>query len=153
MPIEWGSFSIGTLFGSLVTCLINHFLAGSRDRDRRRLDRFQTSADRFAAAIHTQLKGLYPEPVDWPKDVGEHLRQVNGRLQMAVADFQRVLSDGGAKHFDADWKIYRDHCKKDIPEQCSMANVLYGKGPKIPGAQQLLKHDIDILLTYTQKKA
>ena len=153
MPLAWGSFSFGTLCGILVTSLINHFLAGRRDRDGRRLDRFQNSADRFAAEIHAQLKGLYPEPVDWPKNVGEHLRQVNGRLQVAAADFRRVLSDGDANDFDTDWKTYRDHCQKEIPEQCSMANALYGKGPKTPEAQQLLKNDIDLLLMFTRKKA
>jgi len=68
--------------------MLSHWLAQRRDRKTAR----RNAAIAFQFAIFNALKGLYPLPEKWPKDIDRPLRDAFAALQMAVAHFRPFVA-------------------------------------------------------------
>jgi len=87
--------------------LASHRLASSRDsRSARR-----AAAVKFTEQIHRELNGLYPHPVNWPKDdhaIHHILSAAFPALQTAVAEFRPFIPWWKRWLFDRAWFRYRN---------------------------------------------
>lgn len=88
--------------------------------------RWSRKGDRRAGAcaelrrtFHTELRGLYPRPSNWPKGTGieQRLRQAFPALQAAVGTFRPYVPDGDKAAFDEAWLVYRTSTKREIDDQ------------------------------------
>jgi hypothetical protein len=130
--------------------------------------RFTNRADRRAAACAAfretfcrELRGLYPQPTDWPKGSGiEHqLKKVFPELQRAVATFRPYVPDKDKASFDGAWRNYHCATKRDVDDQCylhylNMTTTTlneFGGETVIPNdGKANFKRNVDRLLSFAQ---
>lgn len=92
--------------------IVNHF---GKSKDRR-----VAAAAQFRERVLSELKGLYPQQVEWPAGTGidHRLRQIFSELQAAVAAYRPYVSDKDKAAFDEAWLFYRTATKREIDVQC-----------------------------------
>lgn len=122
MPIELGSFSLGSVAGGIVGTIATHYLTKSRNTEERKIKEFNQAADTFRSTILAELEGLYPNPTNWPSQkmmIDKILRDKLPKLQIAVAEFKPFLSTSRQVAFEEAWFVYRvGKDGRDIDEQC-----------------------------------
>lgn len=92
--------------GACIAWLVPHRLSLARERRARRL----SAASVFRFAVITELKGLYPSPVQWPADAIRIIDVLEGKfsaLESAVVEFRCHLPFWSRWLFDRTWRIYR----------------------------------------------
>lgn len=90
------------LFAQLAT----HRLAGLREQQARRA----AACAAYRAALLEALRGLYPEPLDWPAEAPDIVSVLESRfapMQAAGAAFRPYLSWFARWQFDRAWNIFR----------------------------------------------
>ncbi|TFH08163.1 MAG: hypothetical protein E4H07_08110 [Nitrosomonadales bacterium] len=80
------------------------------------------AAKRFRLSIHSILSGLYPEPVNWPKDIGAYLRDRLPAMQEAVEDFKYDVPQERIPDYNKDWFGYRQFCDEITDDKCIAAD-------------------------------
>lgn len=109
-----GSFSLGALFGILITAILNHFLAKSRDKQNgqsqaRRLAGFQLQ-ESFADALNAVDPHVAEEEdacAVFSRSFKEHSK--------AIKLFRPHLSKKEREEFDKAWKEYYCYEDEEIP--------------------------------------
>lgn len=149
MPIELGSFSLGSVAGGIVGVIAGHYLTKSRNTEDREIKGSNDAAAKFRAAIITELTGLYPIPIDWPDDIGSRLNATSPKIQAAVEEFKPFVTDGTA--FNEAWLQYYTHYKHTIPKAFNLANKIY-ENEKIQSVRDEFKHNIENLLSFAKEK-
>jgi hypothetical protein len=109
-PIN-GAIITGTV--ALAGIFWTHRLARRRER--------KTSSQKFRQNILDLFQGLYPIASNWPKDpmdIDPILRAIFPKLQVAVAEFRRVVPFYYRRAFDRAWFRYRNAHEREIDDQC-----------------------------------
>jgi hypothetical protein len=135
--------------GALAMAFIVAYLAGLNNR----LNRLAIASTTFRNTILTELKGLYPIPSDWPKDINmldQRLRQVFPNLQIAVANFRPFVPWYWRWTFDRAWRIYRlGKDGREIDRQLYHQYISFSDNPNY---KENFKHNVDKLLSYAKQK-
>ena len=71
--------------------------------DRRR---HVTAAEHFRSTILAALSGLYPKPVNWPKDIEAHLYARLPAMREAFENFRRYVPQEHLRDYNRDWNNY-----------------------------------------------
>lgn len=163
MPIELGSFSLGSVAGGIVGAVVAHYLTKSRDTEDRKIKEFNQAAATFRNRVLTELEGLYPIPTNWPTDkmmIDKILKVKFPKLQIAVTEFKPFLPKSQQSAFDKAWLIYRvGKDGREIDEQCyydymPFLSTSVGVGLKTVTIdttetyKENFKHNVDNLLKY-----
>jgi hypothetical protein len=83
-----------------------------------RYARYAAACGAFRATFVTELQGLYPDPVQWPKGYGidKHLRDRFNALQAAYATFRPHVLSWRQAAFDDAWLTYYSSLKRPNEE-------------------------------------
>lgn len=65
-----------------------------------------SAAENFRSTILTALSGLYPEPVNWPKDIEAHLYARLPAMREAFENFRRHVPQEKLRDYNKDWENY-----------------------------------------------
>ncbi len=128
---------------------------------------FQNASIKFREAILNELGGIYPNPVNWPKDtlnIKHILKSKFTNLQVVVEEFRRALPWYKRKAFEEAWLCY--HCSpsyrkdKDYQEYSHYIPCIstYFVDEKqvtdettLESCKEAFKHNIDTLLKFAKK--
>jgi hypothetical protein len=133
MPVELGSFSFGFVAGGAVVGIINHLLAGVRDKQARHSKDFNEVAEALADMLRKERE--YPSPGS----------------EIDFFAFRRVLSQRELSRFDARVKEY-----ENTKNNCAIAlrdeNSIYVRiSDSYQDATPVIKA-IDELMKFTDRK-
>ena len=142
-------FSLGAIVGFLVRSLIDHLLAKSRTEEDRRIKGFNDAATKFRSTIINELVGLYPIPIDWPRDVAGRLNATFPKIQAAVEEFKPFVPTGEVKAFNKAWLQYYTHCKHTLPEAENIATRIF-EIEKSKQSREVFKYNVDLLLSFAK---
>ena len=124
-----------------------------------RYARYAAACGVFRATFATELQGLYPDPVQWPKGFGidKHLRSCFKPLQAAVTTFRPHVWPWDRAAFDEAWLTYYSSLMRKDEESY---DHYYGSGGvesrngliigrREPGdGKRYFKENIDRLLSF-----
>ncbi len=146
--------------GTLITVAIVAYLVGLNNKR----NRFAIASQQFRNTILTELKDIYPNPVNWPKDsinIEHILKSKFTNLQVVVEEFRRVLPWYKRKTFDKAWLCYRCSTGREIDIQCYHHYMPFISTSNIDGKQvtidnsktykETFKHNVDSLLKFAKK--
>lgn len=86
--------------------------------------RYRTiSSSNCRSSIHSILSGLYPEPTNWPKDVGKYLRDRLPAMQEVIEDFRRDIPQESIPAYNKDWENYCKFCNEITDDICAAADL------------------------------
>lgn len=120
----------------------------------------------FRSVIHSAFIGLYPTPVNWPKDNNTTMRILEEKfpaLEAAVVEFRRYLPFWKRKGFDRAWAHYISGGDRDETgaNQCYWQYVAHksegfenGKRYSVDTThtyKEAFKRNIDCLLSYAKE--
>lgn len=109
----------------------------------------EKAADDFRSTFYTELKGLYPNPIAWPRQIDSVLIEKLPRLQSAVARFKEFIPSEQHADFDAAWDRYCGFCRTEINDNLCRAAVMYSYHGSDPKAA-FRKH-VDELLEFSRQ--
>lgn len=139
--------SIGAVLGFLLKVAVEHLLSKSRTKEDRESVQFAAAANIFRSTVINELAGLYPDAIDFPKNIDEQLSRSIPNIQAAVAVFVSHLKGNKAAAFQDAWVKFRNVCKSEIPKQCESAEILYNDASPVK-AQAILRKHVDELLKF-----
>ena len=93
------------------------------------------------------LKGLYPLPEQWPKEIDLPLRNAFASLQMAVAHFRPFVPVSEQGSFDCAWFEYRCSTGRDIDVQSYHHYMAFGD---VPDPQGNFRRNVDALVRFAK---
>jgi hypothetical protein len=161
MPIEFGSFSLGTVVGGGVVGVTNHYLAKSRTAEERRIANFNKVASDFIKVVSDELKDIYPDPVNWPRNIDAFFKQKLPNLQAAVNTFSHVLPDDTRSAFLHAWTVYlkgedgREIDHHDYGQYVSYEGTAMINDEPVTiknDGKKNFKHNVDVLLKFAKPK-
>lgn len=109
-----GSFSLGALFGILVTAIINHFLAKSRDRENSKSQARHLAGIRLQESFVDALNAVDPHIAD-EEDAYTVLSRSFKEHSRAIKLFRPHLTDKEKQDFDRAWAEYYCYEDENIP--------------------------------------
>ena len=62
----------------------------------------------YRYTIETELSGMYPKPINWPKNVDKHLCALLPEMQDNFETLRVFLPQDLLKDYNNDWNKYRD---------------------------------------------
>ncbi len=159
--IDFAGTHIPQIAGGLIMAFVVAYLAGLNNR----LNRLAAASANFRNVFLTELKGLYPIPSDWPKDINEldqRLRKAFPGLQVAITNFKPFVPWYWQWTFDRAWHIYRlGKNSREIDQQCyhhympfEGVSVINGKEIRYDNTKtykETFKNNIDNLLKYAKQ--
>ncbi len=81
------------------------------------------AANNFRLSILSILSGLYPEPVNWPKDIGVYLCDRLPAMQEAVEDFRFDVPQERIPTYNKDWHKYCQFCNEITDDKCAATEL------------------------------
>ena len=139
----------GGIAGTLIMAFVVAYLASRNNR----LNRLAIASTTFRNTILTELKGLYPIPTEWPKDISmldQRLRQAFPNLQTIVTNFRPFVPWYRRRAFDKAWFIYRlGKDGREIDEQLYHQYMSFSDNPNY---KEHFKRNVDKLLSYAKQK-
>lgn len=129
-----------------------------------RVNAFRAASGKFVNIFTTELKDIYPVPVNWPQSISIFLKSKFTTLQQAVAEFRKSLPWYKRKSFDAAW--FRFYCStgRDIDKNCQAydhymgfisTSIINGKPVTVDTSKthkQALKDNVDRLLSFAKNR-
>ena len=112
IELGWGSFTVGTLFGILITQLVSHFMAKDRAKQDRIADRHNQAVSEFKAAFNDALINLSFQE----NTLAFILKQFFTDHKVAYLSFREKLSDQKKKLFDQAWSQYENYFNKNVKD-------------------------------------
>jgi len=106
MPIELGSFSLGTVVGGVVVGFFNHFLTKSRNTEDRKIKEFNDMSAKFRDAFKSELLSLNTALTKDYIDACDLLQAAFEKHRFAVFDFRLFLKGKRQEEFDQAWRNY-----------------------------------------------
>lgn len=110
MPIELGSFSLGTVAGGVMVGFFNHFMTKSRNTEDRKIREYNDAATKFRGFIIGELSGFHPINQHWVKTDFCRLHESIPKIKSAAADFAFFVENKGK--FENAVKEYDEYCRK-----------------------------------------
>lgn len=120
---------------------VNHRLSIKRDK----LNAKRNAAIVFRSVLLSELREVYPEPVNWPGNVDAFFRGAFPRIQSAVAQYKVFLSPSEQLKFDESWVDYKNAYGREIDIQCYHHYMAFGDNPEY---KEILKKNVDALLSF-----
>lgn len=146
--------------GTLIMFAIGAYLVGLNNKR----NRFANASQKFRNTILTELKDVYPHPVNWPKnslDIEPFLKSKFASLQTAVEEFKRTLPWHKRKTFEQAWFRYRCSTGREIDIQCYhhympfiSTSTVDGKEVTVDNSKtykETFKHNVNSLLKFAKK--
>lgn len=133
----------GGIVGGSCATVLGHWLTRRRERETAR----RNAAIAFQFAIFETLKGLYPLPEKWPKDIEVPLRNAFASLQMAVAHFRSFVPKSERQAFDRAWAEYRCSTGRDVDVQSYHHYMDFGDNPDPRGN---FRRNVEALLIFAK---
>jgi hypothetical protein len=87
-------------------------------------------AKRFRLSIHSILSGLYPEPDNWPEDIGKYLCERLPAMQEVIEQFRYDVPQERIPEFNKDWHNYCKFCDEITDDNCNVADLSPGEASK-----------------------
>lgn len=106
MPIELGSFSLGSTVGGVIGVVAGHFLTKSRDTEQRRIQHFNNTAAVFREAFVPELAELKSPTLSEPTDIYHMLVTAFDKHRTATHIFRFALPEASREQFDRVWHKY-----------------------------------------------
>lgn len=136
MPIEFGSFSLGFIAGSLIIATASHFLAKSRDAQNRHIDVFNKEADALAKVLREERE--YP----------------HSSCEPGFSAFRRVLKSRELAKFDQAVEAYTS---AKTSAQLTIDDILQSNIVRISGHSSYkdpapIIAAVDRLLVFTKRR-
>ena len=103
------------LLAVIITCAGSYELFIRKNR--------ATAANNFRLSIHYILSGLYPEPANWPKDIGVYLRDRLPAMQEVVEEFRFLVPQERIPTYNKDWHNYCQFCNEITDDKCAAAEL------------------------------
>jgi len=88
--------------------------------------RHASDANKFRLSIHSILSGLYPEPVNWPKDIGLYLRKRLPAMQEVIEEFRYNVPQENIPNYNKDWLSYCQFCDEITDDNCNATDPSSG---------------------------
>ena len=85
------------------------------------------AASKFRLSIHSILSGLYPEPVNWPKEVGVYLRDRLPAMQEVIEEFRYDVPQEKIPDYNKDWHRYCRFCNEITDDNSNTADQSSGR--------------------------
>lgn len=151
MPIELGSFSLGTVVGGVVVGIFNHYLTKSRNTEERKTTNFNQAATTFRSKVLAELEGLYPSRQGWSRDDYSRFKQTIPGIETSAQEFRFHVER--EKEFDTAAYQYCSYCKRITWDQCtawSLYPTMRKAGELPPWAEY--DHLVKNLLSFAQEK-
>lgn len=156
MPIELGSFSLGSIAGGIVGAIAGHYLTKSRNTEERKAKIFNAAASAFRDAFAPELSAIknpsFDETVE-PVDLGTLLRNAFDKHRTAVTEFRRSLEGSRQREFDRAWHSYYayDDTGDDVYEHLVKYSPSY-TGELRKECREFAIANIEKLLEFAQHK-
>lgn len=112
MNLSWGSFSIGALFGILITQLLNHFLAKDRAKQDRAINRYNQAVSDFKNAFIDVLINLSIQE----NSVAFILKGFFTNHKVAYLSFREHLPEQKKNLFDNAWSKYEQYYNAHVKD-------------------------------------
>ena len=77
------------------------------------------AANKFRLSIHSILSGLYPEPDNWPKEIGVYLRDRLPAMQEVIEEFRYDVPQEKIPDYNKDWHRYCQLCDEITDDNCN----------------------------------
>lgn len=81
------------------------------------------AANKYSLSIHSILSGLYPKPVNWPKDIGVYLRERLPAMQEVIEEFRYRVPQEHIPEYNKDWHSYCQFCDEITDDTCDTAGL------------------------------
>jgi len=155
MPIELGSFSLGTFVGGVIVGFVNHYLTKSRSVEDRKIREFNDAATKFRNAFKDEVLALDPSLSRDIGDIEVLLTNAFAKHRSAVFDFLPMLTGEDAKAFEKAWHEYYRSDKEpddDYPFFGKYSEkwngTIYDRVPRMKLAQER----INVLLSFAHNR-
>jgi hypothetical protein len=106
MPIELGSFSLGSVAGGIVGAIAGHYLTKSRNTEDRKIKEFNDASANFRDAFKSELLSLNTALTKDYIDACDLLQAAFEKHRLAVFDFRLFLRGNRQEEFDQAWRDY-----------------------------------------------
>jgi hypothetical protein len=140
--------NVHTIAGAI---LLSAWIGWIRWRNNKK-SRLAEASAKFRNKVLNELEGLYPDTVNWPKDIDVKLRQTFPAIEIAVAEFRYFVPFYRKGAFDVAMKEYHNNCCAITGDTCA-AYVMYPDMRK-PGEQspeKIFKDSIEALLFFARE--
>ena len=149
-----GSFSLGTLFGILITSIVQHFLAKNRSKQERLDSIFNQAAHDFRESFSDELSFLNQKSENNNLGMDETayhvLKEAFAKHEKAKNIFQYHLPDVDRDNFENTWQEY---CFPELEESQSPGPLIdYASEGDEKERRQLAISKIEKLLRFAQPK-
>jgi len=85
--------------------------------------RHARAVNRFRLSIHSILSGLYPEPINWPKDIDVYLCEKLPAMQGAIEEFRYNVPQEDIPKYNKDWHSYYKFCDEIMDDSCNTEDL------------------------------
>lgn len=133
---------IGGIFG-LISALVGAYFA-VKFQSRRNAEQA------FSDSVNEILEGMYPEPVNWPKNSWQVLQDKMPQMQCAIAKLKFHLSVAEINRIDTAWGKYKKWCNQ-INDAEIFAKPLYPESQPTIDYVNVFNRHVNVLLSYSKK--
>lgn len=106
MPIELGSFSLGSVAGGIIGAIAGHYLTKSRNTEDRKIKEFNEASAKFRDAFKSELLSLNTALTENYIDACDLLKAAFEKHRLAVFDFRLFLKGKRQGEFEQAWRDY-----------------------------------------------
>lgn len=102
----------------------------------------------FTDSIHEILAGMYPEPINWPKNSWQVLSDKHPSIHCAIHKLIFHLKPEEIGRINTAWLKYKDYCNKINDAEINAFK--YDSSPSVDQKMIFKKH-VDLLLSYSKE--
>ena len=81
--------------------------------------RHARAVNRFRLSIHSILSDLYPEPINWPKNIDVYLCEKLPAMQRTIEEFRYRVPQEDIPKYNEDWHSYYKFCDEITDDSCN----------------------------------